>query len=61
MSLKIHLRIDEIEILCWRGLKKKVFRKLLRVSNGFSHDFGGDVLFNVTNILRKTGKELKDH
>lgn len=67
MSLKIHLRIDEIEILCWRGFKveggEKVARKLLRVGERrvFFPGFGSDVLLNVTNTPRRRGKELKEH
>lgn len=67
MSLKIHLRIDEIEILCWRGFKVEgggeVARKLLRIGERrvFFPGFGGDASFDVTNTPRRTGKELKEH
>lgn len=67
MSLKIHLRIDEIEILCWRGFKveggEKVTMKLLRIGERrvFFPGFGVGVPPDVTDAPRRTGKELKEH
>lgn len=58
MSLKIHLRIDETEIHCWRGFKveeKSLWKLRNELIIVFFYDFCSLVFWNV-NILGKKGR-----